>query len=211
MSYTSSCSGKSITLTATLDDGSGLPSWITFNAAGPSFSVSTSDPDDADSYNIKIIATLNDGVGTKDETATLTLDVTACTITKTWTGSTTTHSYTVGDSALSIDYSSTLSYATSCSGKTITLTATLSDGSALPSWITFNSAGPSFSVSTSDPDDADSYNIKIIATLNDGVGTKDETATLTLSSSVSGVPVVCEITNTITSISKEHVYQVGTV
>ena len=136
--------------------------------------------------------------------------MTACTITKTWTGTTTSHAYTVGDSALSIDYTSLLSYATSCAGKTITLTAKFANGTALPSWITFTPSGPSFSVATSDTNNAASYSIKIIATLNDGVSTKDETATLTLTSSVSGAPIVCAILNSVISVSKERVYQVGT-
>ena len=103
--YSTNCTGKTISLSAKLADGSTLPTWIVFNSALPSFTVATSTPGDANVYNLKIIATLNDGVSTKDETATLTLTVSSCTISKTWTPTSTTHAYTVGDATKTIDYS----------------------------------------------------------------------------------------------------------
>jgi hypothetical protein len=66
--------------------------------------------------------------------------------------------YNINDSALSITFSA-FSLSQTCPGNTFTYSALQSDGSALPSTISFSSATRTFSVSSSKAADAGSYTI----------------------------------------------------
>ncbi|MBI0432194.1 putative Ig domain-containing protein, partial [Pectobacterium parmentieri] len=71
-------------------------------------------------------------------------------------------------------------------GDTLTLSATLADGSPLPSWITFNPATGTFSGT---PGNGDVGNLTIKVTANDGDASVSTTFSLTVTN-VNDAPVV---------------------
>ena len=77
-----------------------------------------------------------------------------------------TQTYYVTDAASPFTFVDWSSSVTGCGS--FTYSATLSDGSALPSYIGFTPATKTFSVSTSDPLDINTYMIKVIGTLAAG-------------------------------------------
>lgn len=65
-------------------------------------------------------------------------------------------------------------------GYTLTYTAGLSGGNALPSFITFSSSNQEFSIYTSDNSMVNTYTIQVTATANDPAVTDDKTLLITL-------------------------------
>ncbi len=66
------------TYTATLADGTALPSFITFDDTTKEFTVSTTDYTLDGTYNIKLIATLDDAAGSYNDEVEFTLTVSNC-------------------------------------------------------------------------------------------------------------------------------------
>lgn len=83
---------------------------------------------------------------------------------------------------------------------TITYTAKKSDGSALPTFISFNGVN-SFSISTSSFGDLGSYSILITGTLTDDIGVKTQTTTWTVN-----ILTLCNTMTITTTAVADQVY-----
>jgi trimeric autotransporter adhesin len=127
--------GEALTYTASLSNGSALPSWLTFNAATRTFTGTV--PTNAAGLSIKVTAT-DAGGASASETFTVTDPASPPTI----TGQTATQTWTLGKSVSFTLASNTFM---DPQGETLTYAATLANGSALPSWLAFNAATKTFS------------------------------------------------------------------
>ena len=150
--------GDTVTYTATLSDGTALPSWLTFNAATRTFSGTPLNG------NVGITAVTVTATDTAGASVSDTFNVTV-----TNTNDAPTVANAIADQTIAED--STLSFPFSASvfadvdvGDTITYTATLSDGTALPAWMTFVAATRTF---TGTPLNADVGTIAVKVTATD--------------------------------------------
>ncbi|MEI7180332.1 putative Ig domain-containing protein [Pectobacterium carotovorum] len=172
--------GDTLTLRATLADGSALPSWLTFNAATGTFSGT---PGNGDVGNLSIRVTATDGSNASVST-TFGLTVTnvndapvvATPIPPQSVAQGGGFNFTVPDGTFSDP-----------DGDTLTLSATLADGTALPAWLSFNPATGTFS-GTPANGDVGSLTIKITAT--DGSNASVSTTFGLTVTNVNDAPVV---------------------
>ncbi|WP_459444461.1 putative Ig domain-containing protein [Alphaproteobacteria bacterium US3C007] len=151
--------GDSLTYTATLEDGSDLPSWLTFDA--DTLTASGTPPNSAVGVIVgKLTATDTSGASVSD--------VVALTVSNTNDAPTVANAIAdqtiAEDSALSFQFASDV-FVDVDAGDSFTYTATLSDGSALPSWLSFNADTRTFSGT---PANADVGSIDIKVTATDG-------------------------------------------
>jgi len=154
--------GDTLTYTSTLAGGGALPAWLSFNAATRTFSGT---PLNADVGTISVKVTASDGNGgtifdTFDIVVANTND--APTVANVIPDQNATE-----DSAFSFQFASN-TFADVDVGDTLTYSATLSGGAALPSWLSFNAATRTFSGT---PLNADVGTISVQVTANDGHGT----------------------------------------
>lgn len=149
--------GDNLTLSATLDDGSPLPGWLSFDEVTESFSGTPSN-DDVGSAIIKVTAT-DSGGESVDDTFTLTVaNVNDAPIIAAGIDDQTADEDAAFNFTLPID-----AFADVDVGDTLTLSASLSDDSALPGWLSFDSVTGTFS-GTPINDDVGSIEVKITAT-----------------------------------------------
>ena len=127
-----------LTYSAKLANGAALPSWLTFNAATRTFS---GRPDDAQVGTLSVVVTVSDGRGGTVSDA-FDIVVTPVNDAPTVLAPIADQSATEGR-----EYSFVVPTGTfgDVDGDTLTITATLNDGSALPSWLTFNATSRLFS------------------------------------------------------------------
>jgi len=154
--------GDVLSLTAALDDGQPLPSWLAFDAATGQFSGTPPSSEQADTYRIAITATDKAGAQAKQA---FNLDITppantapqaATTIVAQKVNEKSRWQFTLPANAFRDPDGDTLSY-----------TATLADGKALPEWLHFDAARQTFS-GTPGNDDVGNFSIRVTAT--DGRG-----------------------------------------
>ncbi|PPC75368.1 hypothetical protein C4K68_20930, partial [Pokkaliibacter plantistimulans] len=127
--------GDSLTLSATLADGSALPGWLSFNAATGTFS-GTPSSSDVGTLSIRVTATDTSGASVSSGFSLRITDVS------------TPVAGTIPDQQVAEDsaFTFTVPAATfSELGSLSTLTATLADGSALPGWLSFDASTGTFS------------------------------------------------------------------
>jgi Ca2+-binding RTX toxin-like protein len=152
--------GDTLSLNATLTDGSALPSWLSFDAATQTFSGT---PLNADVGSLDVRVTANDGNGGVVSDA-FTLAV-----------NNTNDAPIVVDSLLdqATDEDAVFSFTlptntfADVDGDVLALSASLADGSALPTWLTFNATTQTFS---GIPLNADVGNLDVRVTANDDNG-----------------------------------------
>jgi poly-gamma-glutamate capsule biosynthesis protein CapA/YwtB (metallophosphatase superfamily) len=153
--------GDALTYTATLAGGGALPSWLSFNATTHTFSGT---PTNADVGAIDLKVTATDGSGTfaSDEFR----------LTVANTNDAPTVANAIADQAATEDQifsfvvpADTFADIDAPYGDTLTYTATLASGAALPSWLSFNTATRTFSGT---PTNADVGAIDIKVTATDG-------------------------------------------
>jgi VCBS repeat-containing protein len=145
-----------LALTATLADGSALPAWLTFNAATGAFSGTPPLNFNGD-IALKVTAT---DAGNLSASSSFTLNiapvndapVVAIPLANQTSATNAAVSYTVPATAF-----------TDVDSAALALTATLADGSALPTWLTFNAATGQFQ-GTPPLDFAGNIDIKVTAT-----------------------------------------------
>src|SRR5690606_13025981 len=149
--------GDSLTLTATLADGTDLPNWLSFDAATGTFS-GTPGNDEVGRMRIRVTATDRAGESVSTD---FDLDVLNTNDAPTRAG---------GRRVGMVDEDSASSYripantfADVDAGDTLTLTATLADGSALPTWLTFDAGSGTFS-GTPANGDVGTLSIRVTAT-----------------------------------------------
>ncbi|WP_258034824.1 putative Ig domain-containing protein [Pectobacterium odoriferum] len=151
--------GDTLTLSATLADGTPLPSWLSFNPATGTF---TGTPDNGDVGSLTIKVTATDGSNASVST-TFGLTVTNVNDAPVVSGTVPPQSV-AQDSGLNFTLPSGL-FTDVDAGDTLTLSATLADGTPLPSWLSFNPATGTF---TGTPDNGDVGSLTIKVTATDG-------------------------------------------
>ena len=131
--------GDSLTYSATKSDGTPLPSWLAFNSLTQRFSGT---PLNADVGTLSIKVTATDG---SNATVTDTFEIVVAN-----TNDAPTVANIIPDQTASEDSAFTFAFATNTFadvdvGDSLTYSATKSDGTALPSWLTFTAATRTFS------------------------------------------------------------------
>ncbi|WP_225086769.1 putative Ig domain-containing protein [Pectobacterium colocasium] len=179
--FTDPDAGDSLTLSATLADGSSLPAWLTFNAATGTFSGT---PGNADVGNLSIRVTATDG---SNASVSTTFGLTVTNVNDAPVVSGTVPPQTIAQGGgLNLTLPPGL-FTDPDIGDTLTLSATLADGSALPAWLTFNAATGTFSGT---PGNADVGNLSIRVTATDGSNASVSTTFGLTVTNVNDAPVV---------------------
>ncbi len=188
--------GDQLTVTATLTNGSALPTWLTFNPNNLSFTGNP--PANTGTLSIRLTATDGQLSSTRDFTVTYSNDndqpvVAEVIPDQTWDGPGGAFSYTVPAGTFTDADPGT---------DTFTYTATLANGDPLPSWLSFNAATRTFSGNPP----ANFASLSVTVTANDGTGqanaTQSDTFTLNLRNN-NDVPTVTSIAKT---ISEDNTY-----
>jgi Ca2+-binding RTX toxin-like protein len=153
--------GDSLTYTATLPNGSELPTWLSFNGETRSFS-GTPTNEDVGNLSIKLIATDNDG-----ESISSTFDLEVANVNDAPTLKT-----AIANQATKEDEAFKFTFPVDTFkdidvGDSLTYSASLADGSKLPSWLTFNAETRTWS-GTPINDNVGKLNLKLTATDNSG-------------------------------------------
>ncbi|WP_198525066.1 putative Ig domain-containing protein, partial [Kamptonema formosum] len=129
--FTDVDAGDTLTYNATLADNSALPAWLTFDAATGTFEGTPANEDVGD-ISVKVTATDSAGA-TVDSTFTLTVANTNDAPTTTGIGNQT----ATEDSAFTFAIPAN-TFDDVDAGDSLTLSATLSDGTAIPAWLSFD-------------------------------------------------------------------------
>ncbi|WP_146235430.1 putative Ig domain-containing protein, partial [Pectobacterium brasiliense] len=172
--------GDTLTLSATLADGSPLPGWITFNPATGTFSGT---PGNSDVGTLVIRVTATDGSNTSVSTSF------GLTVTNVNDAPVVGPPIPAQSVAQDGGFNFTVPAGTFIDpdGDTLTLSATLANGSPLPSWITFNPATGTFSGT---PGNGDIGTLVIRVTATDGSNTSVSTSFGLTVTNVNDAPVV---------------------
>ena len=164
--------GNTLTYSAQLNGGGALPAWLSFNAATRTFSGT---PADGDVGTITIDVTANDGNG-GTVTDTFTLTVADANDAPTVANPIPNQNATE-DAAFNFQFAAN-TFNDGDAGDTLSYSARLNGGGALPAWLSFDAATRTFSGT---PTDGDVGTITIDVTANDGNGgTVIDTFTLTV-------------------------------
>ncbi|MBW4497870.1 MAG: VCBS repeat-containing protein, partial [Oscillatoria princeps RMCB-10] len=171
--------GDSLTYNATLSDNSPIPAWLTFDATTLTFSGT---PANGDVGNLSIKVTATDSAGaTADSTFTLAVANVNDAPTATPIGS----QSATEDSAFTLDVTGT--FADVDAGDSLTYSATLSDNSPIPAWLTFDATTLTFNGT---PANGDVGNLSVLVTATDSAGESvDSTFTLAVAN-VNDAPTV---------------------
>jgi hypothetical protein len=173
--------GEKLTYKAALASGQALPGWLNFNAATETFSGTA--PSSYQSLSIVVTATNSGGVSAS-ETISATVAapprVAAATPNQTWTEGKAI-SLALPNNAFSDPQGEALSYK-----------ATLSNGQALPGWLTFNAAAKAFSGTA--PATAQSLVITVTATDSSGLsGSESFTASVQAAASTAAKGMIVSV------------------
>ncbi|WP_421300890.1 putative Ig domain-containing protein [Aeromonas veronii] len=154
--FTDNDPGDSLVLSATRADGSALPGWLSFNPATGTFS-GTPTNGDVGNINIRVTATDN-----SNALVSSTFVLTVVNTNDAPTAGSIANQSVNEDAALSFTLPAN-TFADVDVGDSLTLSATLADGSALPGWLSFNPATGTFS-GTPTNGDVGNINIRVTAT-----------------------------------------------
>ncbi|MGD9685492.1 MAG: putative Ig domain-containing protein [Desulfobacter sp.] len=146
-----------LTLSATLADGSALPTWLSFDQATGTFSGTPSNGD-VGSLGLLVTATDLAGASVSSQFNVAIANVNDAPIIT----SVIADQATLEDQPFTLQLPANL-FSDIDAGDALTLSAALSDGSALPEWLSFDAATGTFS-GTPGNDDVGSLNLNIIAT-----------------------------------------------
>jgi hypothetical protein len=165
--------GDSLTYTATLDNDTSLPTWLSFNAGTRTFT-GTPTNDDVGSINVKVTA--------KDNSLASVSDTFILTVSNTNDAPIVANS--IADQSAVEDSSFTFTFAINTfndvdAGASLSYTATLDNNTPLPNWLSFN-AGTRIFTGTPTNDDVGSINIKVTAT-DTSLASASDTFILTIS------------------------------
>ncbi len=164
--FTDADAGASLSYTAELAGGGSLPAWLSFNSATRTFS-GTPTNNDVGTISIKITA--SDGLG---GIANDIFDITVANINEAPVVVTPILDQTATENVL-FNYTFPVNtFRDPDAGDSLTYTTTLSNGSALPAWLTFDSATRTFSGT---PLNTDIGTISIRITASDGVTSVSDT------------------------------------
>ncbi len=164
--------GESLSYTATLSNGQALPNWLTFNAATDTFTGTA--PLTAETLGITVTATDSSGLSIADTFSTTVIGpptLATQTANQTWIG---------GRSVSLVLPAGTFE---DPQGEAVACSATLSNGQALPGWLTFNATTDTFTGAA--PLTAETLGITVTATDSSGLSIAD-----TFSATVIGPPAL---------------------
>jgi Ca2+-binding RTX toxin-like protein len=153
--------GDTLTLAAILGDGSPFPDWLSFNAATREFSGT---PENGDVGVLEVLVTATDGSGAVVSDL-FSLDVINVNDAPELTNPLADQSATE-DSSFSFQIPGD-TFSDIDAGDTLTLTATLGDGSPLPDWLSFDAAKSEFSGT---PENGDVGVLEVLVTATDSYG-----------------------------------------
>ncbi|CBN58003.1 MULTISPECIES: DUF4347 domain-containing protein [Kamptonema] len=162
-----------LTYSSTLEDGSALPTWLTFDATTGAFSGT---PTTANIGNLKVNVAASDGKAATSNTFILTVSDKVNTAPV--VASAITDKSAVIDTAF--NFIVPAGTFTDAESDPLTYTATLENGTALPTWLTFNAATLAFSGT---PAVANVGNLKVKLTANDGKASTSDVFQLVVSGS----------------------------
>eukprot|EP01037_Dinobryon_pediforme_P007662 gene7662-7723_t len=158
---------EKLTYTATLSNGAALPTWLSFNASTGTFSGTV--PNTVNGLNLKVTATDTSGLSASETFSVLTPAaapvLSAQTATQTWAR------------GKSVNFALSPSTFTDPQAEKLTYTATLSNGAALPTWLSFNAVTELFSGIV--PTNAANLSLKVTATDTSGLSTSETFSVLT--------------------------------
>ncbi|OYY73521.1 MAG: hypothetical protein B7Y40_09150 [Gammaproteobacteria bacterium 28-57-27] len=156
--------GDTLSYSATLADGTALPAWLSFDVATRTFSGT---PDSQGTYSLRITAMDQGGLSASD-VFDLTIEAAIVNHTPVLDIALADQSATQGDVfSYSID---TNSFTDPDMGDTLSYSATLADGSALPTWLSFDAVTRTFSGT---PDGQGVYSLRLTATDQGGLSASD--------------------------------------
>jgi LysM repeat protein len=185
--FSESAAGDTLAYTATLANGNPLPSWLSFNAASLTFSGTPTDQTTG-AMQLKITATEQGGLS-----ASAPLNVTVNPL----YAAPTPLEPLFGMTVLGQPWQYTLppdAFSEPVAGDTLTYSAKMADGSALPSWLTFDSGQQTFSGTP--PGEAPStLNMVITATDLGGLS--------------SSTPLTVQLQQNVVSVDSSQVYRAG--
>ncbi|MCT7952927.1 putative Ig domain-containing protein [Ancylothrix sp. C2] len=179
--------GDSLTYTATLADGSALPSWLTFNSATQTFS-GTPANGDVRTLSVKVTAT-----DTGNASVSSNFDIVVTNVNDTPTVTSISNQNATENAAFSFAIPAG-TFNDTDAGDTLTYTATLPDGTALPAWLSFNAATQTFS-GTPANGNVGTITVKVTAT---------DTGNASVSSNFNIVVANVNDAPTVTSISNQN-------
>ena len=152
--------GQKLTYSATLSSGSALPSWLSFNATTQTFTGTA--PTSAQTLGIVVKATDTSGLSVTDSFSAAILGTPVASV------ATANQTWNAGAAISLVLPSDTF---TDPQHQTLTYSATLSNGSALPSWLTFNAKTETFSGTA--PATAQTIGITVTATDTSGLSSSE--------------------------------------
>jgi len=159
--------GDTLTFSAKLSDGTALPFWLIFDAATQTFS-GTPGNNDVGRLSLKVTATDTEGASVSDDFNLTVINVNdapvvVCPVANQTTFEDEVSSFTVpANTFADVDV-----------GDALTYSATLSDGSVLPSWLAFDAATMTFS-GTPANDNVGTLSLKVTATDTAGASVSDD-------------------------------------
>ena len=159
---------EKLSYSATLSNGAALPSWLTFNASTGTFTGTV--PNSAAGLSIKVTATDLGGASSSETFSVLTPAPAAPAV----TAQTTTQTWKLGQA---VNFTLAANTFTDPQAEKLTYGATLSNGAALPSWLTFNASTGTFTGTV--PNTATGLSIKVTATDLGGASTSETFSVLT--------------------------------
>ncbi|MEJ1416216.1 MAG: putative Ig domain-containing protein [Candidatus Sedimenticola sp. (ex Thyasira tokunagai)] len=161
--------GDTLTLSATLADGTDLPPWLSFDAATQVFSGT---PQNSDVGGLEVRVTATDQTG-ESASSDFVLSVENSNDTPVVTNVVINQQATEDITFIFTVPADTFMDDDAIHGDTLTLSATLADGTDLPSWLNFDTATQTFS-GTPQNNDVGSLDVRVIATDLDGASVASE-------------------------------------
>ena len=164
--FTDIDAGDVLTYSATLENGNALPSWLTFNPTTRTFS-GTPTNDNVGSLNVKAIATDKTGLTVSDVFTVTVANLNDAPIVSNAIADQATKQGDAFNFQIPVNTFTDID-----AGDVLTYSATLENGNALPSWLSFNATTRTFS-GTPTNDNVGSLNVKAIATDKAGLTVSD--------------------------------------
>ncbi|WP_254175165.1 beta strand repeat-containing protein [Planktothrix pseudagardhii] len=174
--------GDILTYSAALADGTALPSWLTFDSTTGTF---TGTPTNSDVGNIAIKVTAKDSSNATVENS---FQLTVNNVNHAPTATPITTQTATKDSSFNLNIANKFS---DIDGDILTYSAALADGTALPSWLTFDSTTGTF---TGTPTNSDVGNIAIKVTAKDSSNATVENSFQLTVNNVNHAPTATPIT-----------------
>ncbi len=176
--------GSKLTYSATLANGTALPSWLSFNASTETFTGTV--PIGTAGLNIKVSATDSSGLSNSETFAVATPAPSAPAV----TAQTAAQTWTVGQK---INFALAANTFTDPQGEALTYSAKQSNGNALPTWLSFNSKTDTFTGTA--PTTATSLTLQVIATNAGGVSSSETFGVTVASKASSFVQAIASLTS----------------